>query len=94
MSTDHTGADERVAPRRKPSPSGGELVAVWTRQYIRKADIGGRIHMTDERMTKLVNDARIAGFHDGVNAGRHDLRTRLDDAGCRCDPIGLAADDA
>lgn len=89
MPTDETGG---VPWKPIPLPS-GELIAVWTRQYIRKADIGDRIHMTDERMTKLVNDARVAGFHDGVNAGRYDLRTRLDAAGCRCQPIDLDGPD-
>lgn len=69
----------------RPSP-GSEMVAVWTRQYMRKADIKGRVHMTDERMTRLVNDARVAGFNDGVQAGRCDLRDRLDAAGCQCTP--------
>jgi hypothetical protein len=65
------------------------LVAVWFRQYIRTTDLrkDRRIHMTDERLTSLVNDAFKSGHKDGVTAGRGDLRQRLDAAGCRCTPV-------
>jgi hypothetical protein len=58
-----------------------ELVAIWTRQYVRPTDIGDRIHMTDERMTKLVNDSYAAGHKAGQRADRYKLRQALDAAG-------------
>lgn len=54
------------------------LVAIWTRQYVRPKDIGERICMTDERMTKLVNDAYDAGFTDGERQGRSNLRRAIE----------------
>lgn len=56
------------------------LVAIWTRQYIRTTDISGssRIHMTDERMTQIVNDAYGAGVSDGEAQGRVNFRRDIE----------------
>jgi hypothetical protein len=65
-----------------------DLVAIWTRQYIRPADIKvDRIHMTEDRLTKMVNDAYAAGkndenlprFREGVIAFAEDVRKVIAD---------------
>lgn len=53
------------------------LIAIWTRQYIRPNDIGERIHITDERMTTLVNDAYEAGRKAGWGEDRYAVRQAL-----------------
>lgn len=54
-----------------------DLVAIWTRQYIRPKDIGDRIHMTDDRLTKIINDSYNAGIKDGMHKDRAKMAEAL-----------------